>query len=65
MSQADAIGAIETQLHKNRLQAILDIRSQLTPEQRAELLKVRDEEHARRDAEAGEHGRCMEHPSSR
>ena len=51
MSQADAIGAIETQLHKNRLQAILDIRNQLTPEQRAELLKIRDEEHAQRERE--------------
>jgi Spy/CpxP family protein refolding chaperone len=59
MAQADAIGAIETDLHKNRLQAILDIRNQLTPEQRAELLRIRDEEHAKRDAEA-EHGECMQ-----
>jgi Spy/CpxP family protein refolding chaperone len=60
MSQADAIGAIETQLHKNRLQAILDIRAQLSSEQRGELLKIREEERARRDAE-GEHGECPHH----
>ena len=51
MSQAEVIGGIETQLHKNRLQAILDIRNQLTPEQRAELLKIRDVEHAQRENE--------------
>jgi Spy/CpxP family protein refolding chaperone len=57
MDQAEVIGDLETELHKNRLQAILDIRGQLSPEQRAELMRIREEEHARRDAE---HGECMQ-----
>jgi Spy/CpxP family protein refolding chaperone len=43
MSQAEAIGALETGLHKNRLQAILEIRTLLTPEQRDELIRIREE----------------------
>jgi len=54
MSQADAIGAVETELHKNRLQAIMEIRALLTPEQRKTLLQIRDEEHASREHEGGE-----------
>lgn len=58
MAQADAIGAIETALHKNRLQAIMQIREMLSPEQRTELLRLRDEERAKRaqEGEACEHG---------
>jgi Spy/CpxP family protein refolding chaperone len=56
MAQADAIGAIETRLHKNRLQAIMEIRALLTPAQREELLRVRDEEHAKRELEGKECG---------
>ena len=56
MAQADAIGAIETQLHKNRLQAIMEIRALLTPAQRTELLRVRDEERAEREREGKECG---------
>jgi Spy/CpxP family protein refolding chaperone len=44
LAQADAIGALETELHKNRLRAILRIRATLTPEQREELIRIRDEE---------------------
>jgi Spy/CpxP family protein refolding chaperone len=65
MAQADAIGAIETQLHKNRLQAIMEIRALLTPEQRTELLRVRDEERAKReheDKECGPHGEGSDPP---
>ena len=54
MAQADAIGAVETELHKNRLQAIMEIRALLTPDQRKMLLAIRDEEHARREHEGGE-----------
>ena len=54
MAQADAIGAVETELHKNRLQAIMEIRALLTPEQRKTLLALRDEEHARHDHEGAE-----------
>lgn len=58
MAQADAIGAIETEIHKNRLQAIMEIRALLTPDQRKMLLALRDEEHARREKEGGE---CESH----
>jgi Spy/CpxP family protein refolding chaperone len=61
MAQADAIGAVETELHKNRLQAIMQIRALLTPEQRNMLLQIRDEEHARREREGGE---CEGHPQA-
>jgi Spy/CpxP family protein refolding chaperone len=54
MAQADAIGALETALHKNRLRAIMEIRALLTPEQRSELLRVREEERARPEREHGE-----------
>jgi Spy/CpxP family protein refolding chaperone len=53
MAQAEAIGAVETELHKNRLTAILEIRALLSPEQRGELLKIREEERARREADPG------------
>jgi Spy/CpxP family protein refolding chaperone len=62
MAQADAIGAIETALHKNRLQAIMQIRALLTPEQRTELLRLREEEHAKRALEGGECGPDGEAP---
>lgn len=38
LALADTIGALETHLHKNRLQTLLQIRSLLTPEQWQELL---------------------------
>jgi Spy/CpxP family protein refolding chaperone len=56
MAQADAIGAVETELHKNRLRAIMEIRALLTPEQREELLKIREERRAEREREGGECG---------
>jgi len=56
MAQADVLGGLETQLHKNRLKAILDIRALLTPAQREALLKVLAEERAARDAERKECG---------
>ncbi len=40
MVQADAAAAIEGEMHKNRLQAILDIRALLTPAQREELVRL-------------------------
>ncbi|MGH0031818.1 MAG: Spy/CpxP family protein refolding chaperone [Myxococcota bacterium] len=53
LAQADAIGAAEAEVHKNRLRAILAIREVLSPEQRAELLRMRDEEFPRRDDACG------------
>ena len=58
MAQAEAIGTLETELHKNRLRAIMQIRALLTPEQRTELLRIREEERAQREREGGE---CERH----
>jgi hypothetical protein len=43
MAQADALGAVETELHKLRLSAMMGIHGQLTPEQRAKLKELRGE----------------------
>jgi Spy/CpxP family protein refolding chaperone len=43
MAQAEAIGALHVDKHKNRLRALLEIRALLTPEQRQELVKLREE----------------------
>jgi Spy/CpxP family protein refolding chaperone len=55
MRQVEAVGAAETELHKHRLATMLAIRKQLTPEQREQLVEIRDEsrgrwKHALRDA---------------
>jgi Spy/CpxP family protein refolding chaperone len=41
MAQADAIGAAEVALHKQRLSTMIAIRNQLTPEQREALKELR------------------------
>jgi len=43
MRQADVIGALELAEHKSRLRAMLRIRALLTPEQRKELVAIREE----------------------
>lgn len=43
LAQAVTIGGLETELHKSRLRALLQIRALLTPEQRAELERIREE----------------------
>jgi len=43
MAQADKIGDLIAEQRKNQLRAVLKIRSMLTPEQRAELAKIRAE----------------------
>lgn len=43
MAQAEVISALELADHRERLMAMLAIRSVLTPEQRAELLRIREE----------------------
>lgn len=43
LAQADAIGAAETARQKERLRTLLAIRALLTPEQRAELVKIHEE----------------------
>lgn len=47
MQQAEAIGQAETELHKHRLAALLEIRAMLTEEQRAELTRIREETRTR------------------
>jgi Spy/CpxP family protein refolding chaperone len=47
MAQAEAIGALELADHKDRLMAMLAIRTVLSPEQRAELVRIREERHGR------------------
>jgi len=46
MQQADAIGKAETELHKQRLAAMIGIRALLTEEQREELSRIREETRA-------------------
>jgi Spy/CpxP family protein refolding chaperone len=43
MRHADAIGKVETEMHKHRLSTLLKIRALLTPEQREELMQAREE----------------------
>ena len=47
MSQADRIGAVETQLRKQRLATMLEIRALLTPEQRQKLVQIFEDKRAR------------------
>jgi Spy/CpxP family protein refolding chaperone len=44
MAQADKIGALGADLRKSQLRAILAVRGMLTPEQRAEVAKIRAEQ---------------------
>jgi Spy/CpxP family protein refolding chaperone len=45
MQQAERIGALEIELHKQRLRTMLRIRALLTPEQRRELVTIHGERH--------------------
>ena len=47
LSQADRIGAAETQLRKQRLTSMLEIRALLTPEQRQKLVQIFEDKRAR------------------
>jgi Spy/CpxP family protein refolding chaperone len=48
MQHADAIGQAETEMHKHRLATMLEIRALLTPEQRQELVRLREDFRERR-----------------
>ncbi|MGH0038395.1 MAG: Spy/CpxP family protein refolding chaperone [Myxococcota bacterium] len=55
MKQAEAIGALETEVQKQRLRTLLAVRAALTPEQRARLASIhseRRERHRRAVAES-------------
>jgi Spy/CpxP family protein refolding chaperone len=43
MEQAEVIGSLELEERKNRLRGTLEIRALLTPEQRQELVRIREE----------------------
>jgi hypothetical protein len=47
MPQAEAIGRVETELHKHRLGTLIKIRALHTPEQREELARIREETRGR------------------
>jgi Spy/CpxP family protein refolding chaperone len=47
MRQAEAIGAAETEMHKQRLRTLLAVRELLTPEQRRGLVKIFEEKRQR------------------
>jgi len=47
MKQIETIGAVETEMHKHRLGTMLEIRALLTPEQREEMTRLRDESRGR------------------
>ncbi len=53
MKQADAIGNSETELQKLRLRTLLKVRALLTPEQRAELLKMQQDRRGHRGPRPG------------
>lgn len=53
MELADRIGTIETERRKQRLRTMLRIRALLTPEQRAELVKIHEEKGPRRGPRHG------------
>jgi Spy/CpxP family protein refolding chaperone len=57
MAQADVIGALKVEEQKNRLRALIAIRNQLTPEQRQELIRIR-EERMSPDRKRGPLGMC-------
>jgi hypothetical protein len=60
MAQAEMLGSLEAQERTNRLAAILKIRTQLTPAQHAELMRIRDEERAAKQAARTDLGACSE-----
>lgn len=43
LRQAERVGAMETELHKLRLESMLKIRALLTPQQREELVRIHEE----------------------
>ena len=45
LQQAEKIGTLEIEAQQNRLQAMLQIRALLTPEQRQEIIQLRKEDH--------------------
>jgi Spy/CpxP family protein refolding chaperone len=59
MAQAEVIDALKLAARKNRLRSMIAIRSQLTPEQRQELVRIR-EERMPRGKKYGPMGACRD-----
>ncbi len=57
LAQADVLDALRSRAHRSKLDAILRIRELLTPEQRAQLIEIRNEERPWRRGR-GPLGRC-------
>ncbi len=53
MQQAETLGKVETEMHKHRLSTLLAVRALLTPEQRAELTRIREEMRGERRGRGG------------
>jgi len=53
MQWADRIGAVETELKKQRLRTLLEVRALLSPEQRQKLVKIFEERKGRRHGWGG------------
>ena len=53
MQSADRIGAAETELRKQRLRTMLEVRALLSPEQRQKLVKIFEERKGRRKGFGG------------
>ncbi len=51
LAQADAIGALRTELSKHHLSTLIQVREQLSPEQQERLAEAMNERHGRRHGE--------------
>jgi Spy/CpxP family protein refolding chaperone len=56
MQQADKIGALQTEEHKGMLHTLLQVRAELTPEQRKKLLEMKDRDAPRWHRRGGPRG---------
>jgi Spy/CpxP family protein refolding chaperone len=63
LAKADEIGRVETELQKQRLRTMLEIRTLLTPEQRREMVKIHEEMRAERGDRP--RGDCWREPRAR
>ena len=51
LAQADAIGALRTELSRHRLSTLLQVREQLSPEEQEKLAEAMKKQHSRRHGE--------------
>ena len=64
MEQAEVMGEIDVRRRKHRLATMLEIRTKLTPEQRAQLRELKSEKRDRRGKRRGHRGSGAEEPLS-